>query len=183
MPLELLHSRYRIFRQFFLQYYAELCDFAQHFLRDPSEAEDLVQDVFVRAWERGINWEDSKRARLYLYRSIRNAALNHLAHQKMKRRRLQQFHQHTDSWSPSPEQVVHAAELTEAIEQALAKLPETRRTIFLLSRYHGLSYREIAQVMGISIKTVETQMGRVLRFLTQYLQPFTEKGSSSSATG
>lgn len=173
MPLEPAHSRYRFFRQFFLQYYAELCDFAQRFLQDPDEVEDLVQGVFVRAWEREIDWDDTERARLYLYRSVRNAALNYLAHQKMKCRRLQQFHEQAARWSPSPEQAVQAAELTEAIERALAQLPETRRTIFLLSRYHGLSYREIAEVMGISVKTVETQMGRALRFLAQHLQPLT----------
>jgi len=172
MPLSSSSGRYRAFQEFFLKYYAELCDFAQRFLKTPEETEDLVQDVFLRAWERDIDWDDMRRARLYLYRAIRNAALNHLVHQKMKQRRLEQFQQQLTPWTPSPEQAVQASELTEAIEQALAKLPEVRRTIFLLSRYHGLSYREIAEVMGISIKTVETQMGRALRFLAQQLRPF-----------
>ncbi len=156
------------FEQLFRLYYAPLVHFAVRMVPALSEAEEIVQRVFVSLWRRRAVWSPHVSVAAYLYGAVRNEALKYCQRQRPTVS-LEDI-ENTVSGSVCPDQQLLAGELADLVEQWLSELPTQRRLIFSLSRDHGLSYAEIAQVLGISIKTVETQMGRALRQLRERLQ-------------
>lgn len=156
----------------FRTYYSGMCSFVHAQVGSPEVAEDLVQDVFLRVWQSRTRLEVTGSLRALLYRSAHNAALNYLKHRNVESRWL-----HAATTSQSQPNSVAAdpasvSELNDAIDSAVADLPERCRLIFMMSRQQGLSYPEIANALGLSIKTVETQMGRALKALRSRLSPF-----------
>jgi RNA polymerase sigma-70 factor (ECF subfamily) len=152
--------------------YGGLCSFVRQHLGSADAAEEVVQDVFLNVWRGrgGIDPEQSLRA--YLYRAARNTALNQLKRRKLEARWLGAAAANPQSSTPLADDAVREQELTIAIQQKVAALPERCRLIFTLSREQGLSYSEIADALGISVKTVETQMGRALKSLRAGLAAF-----------
>ncbi len=154
----------KAFETLFRTYYPFLCQYATQLLREPSEAEEIVQELFVRLWERRkeINIETS--VKNYLFRAVKNSCLNYLRHAKIK-----------SNYIPSEENFYvdeeydFQAELIKKIEESIASLPDKRREIFRLSRQEGLKYKEIAAKLNVSVKTVETQMGIAIKSLRQKL--------------
>jgi len=148
--------------------YGQLVGVTQSVVRDHAVAEEIVQDVLLELWRRreDLVVEDSLRA--YLFRAARNRALNHLRHAAVERRG-EPYARGDASVLPRADARVSASEINVALKRAVAELPERCREIFELSRVHGLKYSEIAQTLGISIKTVEAQMGKALRLLREAL--------------
>jgi len=141
-------------------------------LKDLELAEELVQNLFLRFWEKRelLNVQTSIKA--YLYKCIYNDSLNYLKHERVKEK-YQDFAQHAmEQLSESAAAKVEMTELKQQLSIALNELPEQCRTIFQLSRFEELKYREIAEQLGISIKTVENQMGKALRILRVKLVDF-----------
>jgi RNA polymerase sigma-70 factor (ECF subfamily) len=159
------------FQTLFRTHYGELCSFVHTQVGSADIAEEIVQDVLLRVWHNRSRLDPQQSLRPYLYRAARNHAINHL-----KRRRLEEHWQQLSATaSPaatSTDDAVRVHELSDAIGHAVAALPERCRLIFQMSRDQGLSYAEIAAVLGISVKTVETQMGRALKALRTSLAPF-----------
>lgn len=156
----------------FREYYPGLCDFVLTYVRSPEIARDLVQDLFLDLWARH---EDGRLPTLssgYLYTAARNRALKHLRHQGIVKRWRDRVAAEPEPLAPAADEELLAGTLAEAIENAVAKLPEKRRQVFLLSREQELSYSAIAEVLGISIKTVENQMARALKTLREQLLPY-----------
>lgn len=157
------------FEELFRTYYADLVAFAARMAGSTDAAEDLVQEVFVAIWRRRAELPPATVSRAYLYKAVRHRALNALRHDRIVR----------DSAEPPEHSFVASAEddlihnETESmVRAAIARLPERARLMFTLSRDEGLTYAEIASVTGVSVKTVETQMGRALRALRQSLAGF-----------
>lgn len=156
----------RALEQVFRSYYAGMCTFVRRFVHAPDIAEELVQDVFFKLWTKRETLAEIDALRTYLFRAARNTALNHLRRKKLE-----------TAWEEQEaargEQLTLAAtdddastdEVTRAVNEAVNRLPMRCREIFLMSRQGGLTYSEIATRLGISIKTVETQMGRALKLL------------------
>ena len=164
-----------VFDIVFRRYYEPLCYYAAKFADgDLDEAEDIVQQCFVKLWEKHATLDISWSIKSYLYKAVHNACLNRIRHLQTKNR-YQQFNagQLENNHSFQDES---SAELRARLQQAMDGLPPQCRNIFELSRFEELKYREIAELLNISIKTVETQMGkalRVLRFqLADYLVTF-----------
>jgi RNA polymerase sigma-70 factor (ECF subfamily) len=159
------------FETLFRAHYGELCSFVRTQVGHADIAEEIVQDVLLRVWHNRAQLDPQQSLRPYLYRAARNQALNHL-----KRRRLEERWQHTSNTtsasSMATDDAVRSHELSDAIDQAVGGLPERCRLIFLMSREQGLTYQEIADVLGLSVKTVETQMGRALKALRASLAAF-----------
>ena len=150
------------FDRLFRKYYSPLCDFVTRIVKSQDATEDIVQEVFARLWIDRAEWLPEISVRAYLHKAVRNTALNYLKHLQV-----------ITSWSSKQSEIsggdvaeeVANRELLSALHEAIEHLPEGSRTIFLLNREEGLTYTEIADVLNISKKTVETQMGRALKAL------------------
>lgn len=160
------------FESLYRFYFPKLSQFAYRYVHSNHLAEDLVHNVFFSLWRNREHIKPVESLRPYLYRATRNQALKHMNRSKsdlMSDRSLKSIAVKQD-WSP--DEITDDKELENAVIQAVQKLPEKRRQIYLLHREDGLTYKEIAQVLDISIKTVETQMSRSLRFLRKCLSDF-----------
>jgi RNA polymerase sigma-70 factor (ECF subfamily) len=158
----------RAFDELFRSAYAQLVGAANVVLRDPAVAEEIVQDVMLELWRRRetLVVEDSLRA--YLYRATRNRALNHVRHLAVQRRGEPQLRGESAA-PPRADARLTAGEIQVALRDAIHDLPDRCREIFEMSRVQGLKYAEIAEILGISVKTVEAQMGKALRILRERL--------------
>jgi RNA polymerase sigma-70 factor (ECF subfamily) len=127
----------------------------------------------VQLWQRRHMVDASAPLKAYLLRAVRNRALNHLRHARV-RRDSESDVEATYGAPLGADQPIVARELAEAVRQAAAALPPRCRAVFELSRADGLTYAEIAQALDISEKTVEAQMGKALRILRERLADWLE---------
>jgi len=158
----------RVFKSHFKALYA----YAFFFIKDADVAEDMVQTAFYKLWEKSGKLVIRHSVTAYLYRSVYHECLNYLKHQKVKQAHVSQAIHLRDEGSNDVSERVHLRELQAGLSQALEELPEGCRTIFQMSRFESLRYQEIADHLGISVKTVENQMGKALRILRSKLAPF-----------
>ncbi|HYH14150.1 MAG TPA: RNA polymerase sigma-70 factor [Flavisolibacter sp.] len=151
------------FESCFRTYYKQLVVFAYKMVHRQDVAEDMVQQVFMSAWEHLEQLEVDKGILSYLYQSTRNRCLNHLnsAHQTSTMHVEDPVSDHL----VAIDRRVETKELLLQIKAAIQELPEKCREVFLLSREQGLTYKEIAATLDISVKTVENQMGKALKHL------------------
>lgn len=155
----------RAFEALFRQFYESLCRYAQRILDDSAMAEEAVQDVFLKFWERRTALEITTGLKPYLYRAVHNHCMNQLKHGKIKQIHKEYVKNSANDESNATMEYMESRELQVRIELAVKELPEQCRRTFELSRFEHLSYQEIADVMGLSIKTVENQIGKALRQL------------------
>lgn len=157
------------FEKLFKSHYSQLCSYANLFLNDPDASEDIVQEVFFKLWKNRAELSINTTIKSYLFRAVRNGCLNVIDHLSI-RDAYKVFNEEDINRSqenPIDETVV--SELEQRIKETIDQLPTERRKIFILSRYEGLKYREIAEQLNISVKTVENQMYQALRFLREKL--------------
>jgi RNA polymerase sigma-70 factor (ECF subfamily) len=153
------------FKAIFDIYATPLVLYARSLLGSTPAAEDTVHDLFTYVWTHRYTLEVSGALRTYLYKAVRNRVWKTFRSERVTRA----FQERVSSVEPitSPTENADARhneqELATAIERAVAALPERAREIWLLNRQSHLSYAEIAQVLNVSIKTVETHMGRALK--------------------
>ncbi|MBA9077914.1 RNA polymerase sigma-70 factor [Rufibacter quisquiliarum] len=153
----------------FKQYYGLLCRTAVRFTKDTEAAEDLVQEVFCKIWQNREVIEVSTSYKAYLVRSVTNQALNYI--EKQKRLVLTED---TTSFESSfsantTMEIMEGTEMETRVQKALQALPPQCRLIFEMSRFEELTYKEIAESLDLSPKTVENQMGKALRILREKL--------------
>lgn len=152
------------FEELFRTYYEQLVDFARSHVGSQDVAEDVVQVVFCNVWGLRKQWRPRASVRAYLYGAVRNRCLDYLETERNHERLFLEHGEHTEN-EADPARQLEAKELRWAIDRSVAELPERRRQIFVLARDHGLSYAEIAALLGISIHTVDVQLVRATRFL------------------
>ena len=153
------------FEQLFKSHFKRLYAYAFTILKDETLAGEIVQNTFYKIWEKKGRVEIQTSVSAYLYRMVYNDSLNYLKHQRVKAA----YHAY-ESWrsrheSDNATSKVQVSELQQKLDTALKELPEQCRTIFQMSRFEELKYQEIAVKLGISVKTVENQMGKALRIL------------------
>ena len=153
------------------EHYSNLVNFVAQFVQSADDAEDIVQDVFVRMWDRRD--EDQQRDVVaYLYRAARNRAVSLLRHKNV----VLQFRHRTvaDAGTPAPNEFDAAEEdeILKALTEAIKHLSPAEQEVFTLSRDLGLSYAQIAQVREVSVRTVERQMGHALKTLRGRMLPW-----------
>ena len=162
----------KAFEQVFKEHYKPLHAYAFTLLKDDAAAEEMVQNVFCKLWERTETLSIPGPLGAYLYRAVHNESLNYLKHQKVRSEHSLRVSYHMDSRGESAHRKVQVKELEEKIRVALSELPEGCRTVFQLSRFEDMKYHQIADTLGISVKTVENQMGKALRLLRTRLAEF-----------
>ncbi|KAA4628615.1 RNA polymerase sigma-70 factor [Bacteroides ovatus] len=147
------------FSELYLTYYSKLVRFAKEFVIQEEDAENITQDVFIILWENRDFIERIDNMNAYLFRLVRNKCLDYLKHKVFEQR-------YVESVQTSYEvDVVEDNDTEILIRAAINSLPKRCRDIFLLSRVEGLKYKEISEQLGISVNTVECQMGIALKKL------------------
>ena len=159
------------FDNIFRAWYPSLVRSAESIVRSRAIAEEVVQDVMLELWRRRESLARDSSPQAYLFLSTRNRALNHVRHERVERRGELEAIELARVGATGPAQLVEE-EIEVALRNAVAELPARCREVFELSRTHGLKYAEIATVLGISVKTVEAQMGKALRTLRERLAPW-----------
>lgn len=156
------------FNKLFLRYYDRLCQFVGYYIRDTDVAENIVQELFFKIWINRTTWNFTPNIVSYLYKAARNYSLNHLKNNKIKDKFLDVYSE-SFNLSETPEKEFIDREFNNKVHEAIKELPEQCRIIFKMKKFDGLTYSEIADIKNISIKTVETQMGRALKYLRKKL--------------
>lgn len=160
------------FEQVFKQHFKSLHAYACAILNDAADAEEAVQQVFLKLWERPEQLNLSGNIAAYLYRAVHNQCLNQVKHNKVKTTYQMHVAYSSNRDANNAAGKIAGRELEARFQAVLAELPEQCRTIFQLSRFDEMKYREIAEKLGISIKTVENQMGKALKILRLKLAEF-----------
>lgn len=156
------------FEKIFKELFKPLCAFSVKYTNDLEEAKNLVHDVFIALWDKFESLPADTNYKSYLYTAVRNRSLNYL-----RDRKLHLSVEHSKDIAVGEESSgIERKELEREIELAINTLPEKCRMIFEMSRFEELKYAEIADKMGISIKTVEAQMTKALSILRNHLGDF-----------
>jgi RNA polymerase sigma-70 factor (ECF subfamily) len=136
-------------------------------------SEDIVQEFFCNLWKNRQDMNAAFSLSAYLFRSVHNNALHYLAHRSVKQK--YEVAEQGDRRLCSRETLtrLELQELERAVEQTLRKLPERCARVFKLNRFEGKKYREIAEMLSISVKTVEADMGMALREFRETLGEYT----------
>ena len=163
------------FAYVFRMYYSPLLNYAGRILKDVEAANDVVQECFCRLYERRRELRKELQVRPYLYKSVYNACMDAIKHQKVESNYINQelldFYFSKVVETPEAEQALLDEDLKGAIQDAINKLPERCREIFVLSKVDGLSNKQIAEQLNIAETTVKTQVQRAYRMLRERLVP------------
>lgn len=161
-------------------YREDIVRYTLNIVQTQDQAEDIAQEVFVRLWMNRERWQHMTTVRPVLYRIARNLALNEVRRVNTFQRWIRRWRTGASVGDPSfgPFQDVVSAELDAAVRRAVDALPERRREIFVLVRFHRMSHREAGEVLGISPQAVANQVSRALSDLHAALDPHLEGDSA-----
>ena len=160
------------FEKIFRTHYSYLCAFANKFLNDQDAAEEIVQEVFVKLWSKRDELNIKSSIKSYLFTAVRNSSLNLIKHINIREDYKAHNKLEIENQESHLEDSILATELEDRIRDLINKLPTERKKIFIMSRYEGLKYREIAEKLNISIKTVENQIGKAMKTLKEGLKDY-----------
>ena len=158
------------YKELFLLLHGRLKQFAYSILKSQEEAEELVSDLFVKVWEKRDQLTTIDSPLLYFYATVKNLAFNRLSKQKRQQNiRPEEWLVQLNSIYFDPEQLMMTEEMMRQIRQAVNNLPPRCRLIFKLVKEDGLKYKEVAELLQLSIKTIEAQMAIALRRIGKYM--------------
>jgi len=160
------------FEKVFKAYFNSLYNYACTILKNESAAEEVVQQVFFKVWEKRETMPEETMLKAYLYRAVHNESLNVIKHHKVRAGYQMHAVSNTDNTIDNAHSKVNMATLQHELHKAMNELPEQCRTIFQMSRFEERKYKEIADELNISPKTVENQMGKALKILRTKLADF-----------
>ncbi|HMO40306.1 MAG TPA: RNA polymerase sigma-70 factor [Saprospiraceae bacterium] len=160
----------RNFAGLFQQYYEPLYHFALGLIASPQLAEEVVSDVFIKIWKNRADFAIKTSLQAYLFTAVRHQSIDYLRKSSRQRYRSDEIQPDYPSDYQTPEEGVINNEFEQRFEAAIAALPPQGQKVFRLSREEGMKYHEIAAHLNLSVKTVETHMGRSLRYLRKVLQ-------------
>lgn len=173
LQLRIKNGDLKAFEVLFREYYNPLSNFALGFVNDPDTAEEIVQEFFYQFWKNKQSIQITGSLKAYMYSAVKNSALKHLEKQAVRRRYAGQFlNENFNKTHEGFEPELEARELKLEIEKALESLPERSRVIFSMNRFEGLTYKDIAEKLSISVKTVEADMSKTLKILRESIANF-----------
>jgi len=157
---------YSIFEALFKEHYSTLANYAFSLLKNRDDAEDVVQDVFVKLWQNSPSVISTPQVKFYLFAATKNSCISLLRKQSGKY--FVPPEEVNLAQAANDESAKEERDLLSLIHEAIATLPPQCQAIFRLSRFGKLTYQEIANELGISVKTVENQVGKALRMMREY---------------
>jgi RNA polymerase sigma-70 factor (family 1) len=157
------------YKELFHKEYRKLCHYALSYVQDSHLAEDVVQDTFIKIWEQKKDLIQSPNIKYYLITAVKNNSITAVRKQKMQR---VQFTEETPEPEPEPFFTTRsiredAAEQAKRVAEALDQLPPKCKEVFLLIKLHGMSYKQAAESLDLSVKTIENQMGKAIKILRE----------------
>ena len=158
-----LHS----FDALFYKYSTKLYAFALSITRNPFAAEEITQLVFLKIWEKRVTIDEHLSFKSFLFSIAYNETISWLRKEKSEKRRIDKFVHSSGFSTNETEQTIEYRNIEGLANQLIESMPEKRKEIFKLSREQGLSNKEIAEKLEISVKTVENQMTSALKFLRE----------------
>lgn len=177
---ELRNGNSRAFDFIFHEYYTPLCRFAFSFVKDQDKAENLVQEVFIKLWEKRESLTNIENHTSYLMTMVRNQSIDSIRKEKAGSKAV--LNLHTEESGNTTEEQISKNEFEERLLQSLLKLPERCRMAFEMSRFDGIPNKDIAQKMDISVKGVEALIGRSLKLLRTELEEFLPSSYKGNST-
>jgi len=157
------------FEQLFRGEIARLHNFARQYVQDSDTAMDICQQVFIRLWEKRDTVDMHAGLTSYLYTSVKNRCLNYIRDNKKYRSRVLDLECAETDELVFLENQQDGDALEQQIHQAIQSLPDKCRQVFEMSRFREMKYREIAEELDISQKTVEAHMSKAMRLLRESL--------------
>jgi RNA polymerase sigma-70 factor (ECF subfamily) len=170
LPFKNLQS----FESLFRQYYQMLCSYAYRFVNDSDTAEEIVQDLFYKLWEKREELQINSSVKSYLFSAVHNRCLKYIEHRNVENKYRDYYLLRESEIDSEPQHGSEVHEMQEIIDSTLDSLPDRCSRIFRLNRFDGLKYQEIAQKLSISVKTVEANMGKALKMLRKNLKNYVE---------
>ena len=167
--ISLKSGDFEAFDQLFKKYGKRLYGFAIGYLKSHEDAEELVQDIFVKVWENRAELDENQSFNSYLFTIAKNTILNHFRKKVHQQSYIEYIKQHTKLIHTKTEEDIIFSDLDAQAKKVIDQLPSRRREIFLLSRERGYNNEEIAQRLNISKKTVENQITHALKFIREQL--------------
>jgi RNA polymerase sigma-70 factor (ECF subfamily) len=164
----------KLFEQLFREFYSPLCSFANKTINDKAKAEEIVQDIFYGIWKNKEKMEIKISLKSYLYKAVHNNCLQLIQHRHVEEKYKAHVSNSVVDYQTDPFEEMEAAEMKMVIERTLESLPERCRQVFNMSRIDGLKYKEIAQILDISQKTVEANMGKALNAFRNNLKYYSK---------
>ncbi len=159
------------FESVFKTYYKILCSYANQIIADSDNSEEIVQEMFFQLWQKKEFLFIETSLKSYLFRAVHNSCLNFIKHNKIKLAYSSSY-LHQNETSGSQYLLDESEELRVLIGKAVEKLPPERKKVFMMIRYEERKYQEVADILGISVKTVENQMGKAMQFLREALKGY-----------
>lgn len=154
----------------FRRYHQTLCSHAVRYVYSKETAEDIVSEVFCKFWKTRAYENITSSYRYYLFRSVRNEAYNYLRLEFRKLENIETAMVREDAFSQRPDQILQFEEVLHKVEDLVETLPPQCRKVFLLSRFEGKKYQDIAAELGVSPKTVEVHIGKALSIIRKGLK-------------
>jgi RNA polymerase sigma-70 factor (family 1) len=152
------------YKELFTELYSYLYHFAFSFVKSKQSAEEILSDVFIKIWEKRKELEKIDNLKVYMYVATRNTSLNYAEKQKRTATyNIDELAGNISEFYFDPEQLLITAEMANRIRKAIQELPPKCKQVFKLIKEDGLKYREVAEIMSISEKTVENQLAIALR--------------------
>jgi len=152
------------YRELFIAFYKPLQQFAFSFVKTRDLAEEIVSDVFMRIWEKRGEMETIHNLKVYLYVSIKNTSLKYLLKQQRQVAiSIDELDVELESFLRTPEELMLTAEMMNKIQQTVNSLPPRCKLIFKLIKEDGLRYKEVAEILNITVKTIDNQLAIALR--------------------
>jgi RNA polymerase sigma-70 factor, ECF subfamily len=172
-------KRFDAYHDLFYQYHGRLVLFAHKFTGDLQTSQDIVQDAFLKLWEKSPSLDSFEIPRAYLFQSVKNSCLNHIRHIRIMHsaegKLVSQIMEAEKNLFLSPDDPLQSLlerDIQNKIDEIVQAMPEKCREVFLLSRYSMLKNKEIADKMGISVKMVEKQISKSLLILRRNLPEY-----------
>lgn len=168
--LKLKHSDQAAFKIIFDAYQQNIFNFLLFKTHDKALAEDLLQDTFIKLWDKRKHLKEEESIKAYLYRIAHNLYLNHLRHGAvMKKHQEGELKSRIFVNNAHPQYILEEQEFQLKLTHTIEALPERIKEVFLMSRIETLSNKEIAERLGLSIKTIESHIGKALQLLCKTL--------------
>lgn len=156
-------------RILFKRYFEALCFFSFQILKTSKMSEESVLDVFTNIWLKRKTIDIKTNFRTYIYTAVKNQSINYLRQEKRYSEKMESTNLHLIVSDQTADQFILQQNLENKIDSLLKELPERRELIFRMNRIDGLSYKEIAEILSISVNTVQNQMVKAIKYIAEQL--------------